>query len=309
MATEIGAADEVFHPAGDDADWNESGWFGFNIPQRDINGFVYYFHDVRTGVSGGGPALWDPSGEEVYDCLFYDWRWHQPPTGALDFRDFALPNSLRHKVVEPMRRYRLSYAQLGLELDLEWTALMAPHQLGHGTDSAPSHFDQPGRMTGSATLKGERFDVDCYSLRDRTWGPHRPGARRSGDYLWAIASPESHWHAITVANREPGVDNVMGGYLVRDGVMGELVRGKRRVSQRRSGAPANVELDAEDDRGRTLHAEGDVRTALRWLGWPGRLTFWTLTDWQWDGVHGYGEDQEFFSREQARELIGLPAVM
>jgi hypothetical protein len=40
MATEIGAADEVFHPAGDDADWNESGWFGFNIPQRDINGFV-----------------------------------------------------------------------------------------------------------------------------------------------------------------------------------------------------------------------------------------------------------------------------
>ena len=62
--------------------WNESGWFGFNIPDRDINGFVYYFHDVRTGVSGGGPALWDPSGQEVYDCLFYDWRWHQPPTGA-----------------------------------------------------------------------------------------------------------------------------------------------------------------------------------------------------------------------------------
>ncbi len=40
MATELGAADEVFHPAGDDPNWNESGWFGFSIPERDINGFV-----------------------------------------------------------------------------------------------------------------------------------------------------------------------------------------------------------------------------------------------------------------------------
>jgi hypothetical protein len=38
------------------------------------------------------------------------------------------------------------------------------------------------------------------------------------------------------------------------------------------------------------------------------LTFWTLTDWRWDGVHGYGEDQEFFSREQARALVGRPAI-
>ena len=296
-------ADEVFHPPGDDADWNESGWFGFNIPHRNINGFIYYFHDVRTGVSGGGPALWDPSGEEVYDCLFYDWRWHQPPTGRLYFGEFALPNSLRHQVLEPMRRYRLSYSGLGLELDLEWTAIMEPHMLGHGTSSTPAHFDQPGKMTGTAVLNGERFDIDCYSLRDRTWGPHRPGVRRSGDYLWAIASPESHWHAITVASREPGVDTVMGGYFVRDGVLGEMVKGTRRVLQRRSGAPVRVELDAEDDRGRTLHADGEVRTTLRWLGWPGRLTFWTLTEWRWDDVVGFGEDQEFFARDQARVLI------
>jgi hypothetical protein len=43
----------------------------------------------------------------------------------------------------------------------------------------------------------------------------------------------------------------------------------------------------------------DTRT-----GWPGRMTFWTLTKWQWDGVQGYGEDQEFFAREQVRGLIG-----
>lgn len=306
MVTEratVGVADERFHAASQDPVWNESGWFGFSIPRRDINGFVYYFHDVRTGVSGGGPALWDPSGEQTYDCLFYDWRWTQPLTGALDFADFTLPNSLRHEVLEPMQRYRLSYSELGLDLDLEWTALMGPHVLG---ESSPEHchFDQPGRMRGIATLNGERLDVDCYAMRDRTWGPHRPGARRAGDYLWAIAGPDAHWHAITMAGRDPGADNVLGGYLMRDGRLGELTSGHRRVVQRRAGAPLRVVLDAGDDLGRDLHAEGQVRTALRWLGWPGRLTFWTLTDWCWDGAHGWGEDQEFFAREQVRELLG-----
>jgi hypothetical protein len=298
----VGNADEVFHPPGQDPNWNESGWFGFNIPEREINGFVYYFHDARTGISGGGPALWDPSGEQTYDCLFYDWRWIQPPTGKLDFADFRLPNSLRHEVVEPMKRYRLSYAELGLEFQLEWISLMDPHVLGQAS-TEHCHFDQPGRMRGAVRLDGELLDVDCYSMRDRTWGPHRPGARRSGDYLWAIAGPDAHWHAITMGSREPGPDNVIGGYLMRDGVLGELVAGKRHVVQRRSGAPLRVVLDAQDDRGRVLHAEGQVRTALRWLGWPGRLTFWTLTDWHWDNIQGWGEDQEFFAREQVRSLL------
>jgi len=180
---------------------------------------------------------------------------------------------------------------------------MDPHVLGHASPEH-CHFDQPGRMRGTATLNDEILDVDCYSMRDRTWGPHQPGARRSGGYLWAIAGADAHWHAITMASREPGVDKVVGGYLLRDGQLGEMVAGQRRVLERRSGAPVRVELKAEDDLGRTLHAEGEVRTTLRWLGWPGRLTFWTLTDWRWDGVQGYGEDQEFFAREHVRALIG-----
>ncbi|MCK0177041.1 MULTISPECIES: hypothetical protein [Mycobacteriaceae] len=298
---QIGAADEVFHPPSDDPDWCESGWFGFAIPERDINGFIYYFHDVRTGASGGGPALWDPAGEEIYDCLFYDWRWQQPPTGAMEFADFTLPNSLRHEVVEPLRHYRLSYAALGLEFELEWTALMGPHALGPAS-AQRCHLDQPGRIRGRMRLGGEDLDLDCFSMRDRTWGPHRPGARRSGDYLWAIAGPDDHWHAITMAGDRPGADVLVGGYLVRDGRLGELKQGSRLVPERRRGAPRRVVFDAEDEFGRTLHAEGDVRTALRWLGWPGRMTFWTLTDWRWDGRQGWGEDQEFFAREQVRAL-------
>ena len=304
MTAPIDATDEVFH-TGDDPHFNESAWFSFALPERDMNGFFYFWHNSASGTSGGGPALWDPTGEQTYDCRFYDWRWLQPPTGPLDFAGFRLPNSAGHEMVEPLERYRLTYDELGFQLDLEWTALMAPHEMNYGTTTLASarHFDQAGHVTGSLVLDGEQLAVDCFSLRDHTWGPHRAGAARSGDYLWAIASQDAHWQLIAVAGDEPGVDRVMNGYLVRDGEQGELVSGTRRVVERRGGAPVKVILDAEDDRGRALHAEGDVRTALRWFGWPGRMTFWTLTDWHWDDQQGWGEDQEFWPLPQVRELM------
>ncbi|MBB3748834.1 hypothetical protein FHT44_001295 [Mycolicibacterium sp. BK634] len=304
MTDTLGEHDEVFHAPTDNPHWGESGWFGFNIPERNLNGFVYYFHDARTGTSGGGPALWDPSGEEIYDCLFYDWRWHQPPTGPLEFSDFTLPNSLRHEVVEPLHRYRLSYSQPGLEFELDWTGLMPPHEFGTVRDPAiPTHFDQPGHMQGTLVLNGEQLTVDCLAMRDRTWGPHVHEQPRSGDYLWAIASPESHWHSIAINVGEPGVDIAVGGYLARDGKVGEIVKGERRVTQRSDGAPVRVTFDAQDDLGRELHAVGQVRTALRWMGWPGRLTYWTLTEWTWDNQTGFGENQEFIARDDVRALL------
>ena len=308
MTAAVGIEDEGFHAAGDDPHWLESAWFHLAVPERDLIGFVYFFHDVRTGTAGGGPAVWDPSGAEVYDCRFYDWRWLQPPTGPLDASDVQLPSGLRQRVLEPMAAYRITYDALGLELDLEWRSIMAPHEIRYRSASTmigARHFDQPGRLTGSIVLDGERVPVDGFSLRDRSWGPHRPGAARSGDYLWAIADEREHWHAITAArsSEHPGLDEVVNGYLVRDGELGELVTGERRVVERRAGAPVRVELDAEDEHGRALHARGEVRSVLRWLGWPGRLTFWTLTDWRWDGHQGWGEDQEFFPRDLAGAVI------
>jgi hypothetical protein len=78
------------------------------------------------------------------------------------------------------------------------------------------------------------------------------------------------------------------------------VKGERRVGARRDNAPAHVVVDAVGDHGRTLHAEGQVRAVLRRLGWPGRLTYWTLTDWCWNGVRGGGENQEFHARDRVR---------
>ena len=96
---------------------------------------------------------------------------------------------------------------------------------------------------------------------------------------------------------------MMGGYLVCDGVLGELVRGKRRVLQRIRGAlPASNSTPKTTAGARCTPRAGAHRAAL--AGLAGQADVWTLTDWRWDGVQGYGEDQEFFAREQVRALIG-----
>jgi nucleoside-diphosphate-sugar epimerase len=40
---------------------------------------------------------------------------------------------------------------------------------------ATGHFDQAGRFQGTVTVEGETLHIECFSMRDRTWGFHRSG--------------------------------------------------------------------------------------------------------------------------------------
>jgi hypothetical protein len=63
--------DDSFHPRSSTPYWNESAWFGFMIPERRIDGWVYMWHRPNMGLSAGGAALWDPTFEDTYSCLLY----------------------------------------------------------------------------------------------------------------------------------------------------------------------------------------------------------------------------------------------
>lgn len=62
-------------------------------------------------------------------------------------------------------------------------ALEPPVPLRTGGPPYPKahHFDQTGHVTGMITLDNEPIAVDCFAMRDRSWGP-RPerGYRRVG---------------------------------------------------------------------------------------------------------------------------------
>jgi hypothetical protein len=83
-AKSITAADDYFHERNDDPYWNESGWFGFNVPERDLAGCVYVHQRPNRGYAWAGLILWDRSGQEIYDCLWHDYNpQHLPASSQL----------------------------------------------------------------------------------------------------------------------------------------------------------------------------------------------------------------------------------
>ena len=300
----LGADDDCFHEPSDHPWETETAWFSFNVPERRMGGWLYNQVLANQGVCNGGAWVWDdsPAGS-LYEVN------HQGlpmPEGA-DLRDVTLPNGNTIVMLEPLKRYRVQYSDPGrLTVDLEFTGVMAPnsHPLGVGPFWKGRHFDQAGRVTGTVILKGVAIDVDCLSVRDRSWGPRPkgPGGGKVGvGYSFGTASAGDAFLAYTLPTI--GSDDVSTGYLIRDGEYAHLVGGHRVVEfdpERRW--ITRIELDASDDRGRTLHAAGELISRHGERGPSGTGLF----SWKWDGAEGWGEDQSYASSDIWKSL-GLEA--
>lgn len=313
-------ADDHFHPRSDSPFWNESGWFSFQIPEREIDGWVFCYHRPNIGLSAGGVAMWDPSGEHTFDCLYYELHQHQATPAGADMFDFTLDNGLTVACVEEQKKFNLGFKSLGIDLHLEWEGAFEPHEL----EAPPSkkvneglehwgngHYDQLGRVRGEVVVEGESYAVDAWSLRDHSWGP-RPeigGADPArGGYSWAMASTSSAFqvHAMSPlpSDNDPIIgttEKVVGGWYVKDGVMADLVSGEYRTTERRDdGAPLTVELEAVDALGRTLRATGKSRNRLQWHGYTIILNWWCLASWEFDGLEASGEIQDYYTLRRQR---------
>src|ERR1044071_5403550 len=94
---------DYFPPPSHAPYWNESAWFGFNIPERLTSGWVYFYHRPNMNYTVGGVALWDPSGEYEWDCLYYDWCETVALQPGADMFDFATANGLTVKCNQPLK--------------------------------------------------------------------------------------------------------------------------------------------------------------------------------------------------------------
>lgn len=327
----IGIEDNDLHLGSDNPYWNESGWFQIPIPAWDMNGWVYFWHRPNMHLSCGGAAFYDRTGEDTYNCRYYQLDEHQAfPSGA-NMHDFTLDNGLTIETIEPLMAYRIGYKNEHCELDVEWRAIMEPHEqrppspemvksLGLermmaelskvNQDVSPGqegygdrHYDQAGHVQGTVTISGQRYEVDSPSLRDRSWGPRRayPGMPRAG---WgaAIASQDSSFHYMAISLQPVESDPIVGtvehiikGWYTKEGVQSELVSGTRRVVERDpDGRPLRVLVEAKDALGRDLQATARLRALLRWP-WMAIVFVWDcMLDWEFDGQSVTGEEFEYY---------------
>ena len=305
--TDLLFADRFGESRDDNPYWNESVWFSLSIPERRIHGMIQYYFRPNMGMLNGGPVLWDPSGTFQWNCLYYNWSHLQAlPAGAEKFRMTAR-NSLSCEVIEPLSRYRIGYDKEGFALDLEWEAVGPCHELKTGDpgqqSTAKFHIEQPGRMRGTIIRHGEQFDVDCWSMRDTSYGARDYESLARGGYFWGIGDGGS-FHALCMNTPDGGgrIATCIGGYILRDGAMASLVSGQREVLEWGEFGPSRVRFEGTDTLGRSMRAVGAIHPGLIFTGYTDHTVHWSLAEWDWDGATYWGDNQEFSPAETFRRI-------
>jgi hypothetical protein len=211
-------------------------------------------------------------------------------------------NSLSVKVLEPLTRYSIAYDKENLQMDLLWEAIGPAHEL-HTSDAgqqktARFHIEQPGRMTGMIRLDGREIPIDCFSMRDTSFGPREYESLATGGYFWGIAA-DSSFHAIAMGEAE---QKVIGGFIWKDGKLSSLASGTRRVTEFGRHGPKRVLFEATDKLGRTITATGEIDEGLVFTGYTDHTVIWSLVRWDWDDVEHWGDNQEFTSAVRFRKI-------
>ena len=315
---ELTAGDDNWHEPSPHWWETETNWWSFNVPECKLGGWLYTQSLGVQQTVNGGAWVWDDSDAgAVYE------RNHRglPFPDRGDLRDVSFPNGVRVKMLEPLMKYRTTYSDPGrFECDLVHEGIIRPHShpIGAWPFWATRHFDQPMHVTGAIVLLGKEIPVDCYSVRDRSWGPRPvgptpedkklapgtlsrpnkpPRARmpHSVGYCFATQDEREGFVAFT----DPWLGEDMGtpsddldtGYLLRDGEYAPLVEGFRTTTLASDTKfIETIHLEALDALGRELVADSTLVSRHGTAGPSGTGLFkWTWTG----GRHGWGEDQTY----------------
>lgn len=302
----FGAHDDELHPVGPTPDWTETVWFSFNVPERGLGGWLYIQTRPNLGISSGGAFVYGPGAWGVWEQPYHGYFNYLPLPEPLDLRNVTFRNGVSVTMVEPGMVYDLGYRfrdQDDFVADLRFEGLTPP--VPHLRDAPPftgsSHYDQHGRVTGTLQLHGEKIDVDCFAVRDRSWG-RRPEHIGMGvgrlSYVFGTVSATEGFLAFCrppADDQDAEVEHLSSGYLFRDGALRRLQSATRRnVRDAATGGIERIELEASDADGRELRVVGEAvsRIALE----TGNLCVGTMLRFSVDGPGGvqeaWGEDQD-----------------
>ena len=279
---------DAFHrPTSDDPWWQETAWFTLMVPERNLYCYVYPWVKANQGILGGGVMVWDDRGRHPWDALHWDYQWTYPYPELGDLRDITFPTGIGMRCVEPLTTYHVTYEHPRCSLDVTFDAILPAHILGEDDDTSGTfsgHLDQQGHVTGSITIDGERLDVDCYAMRDRSWGRRvpTPGLHIGYD-LCAEARSAFVVFSQPDAPGSPVVENF--GYFWRDGDQLPLQSGSR-VLERDGVWPRRVIVRARDTGGRPLEAVGTVVNRMGVQNLPSMMNLVGLVRWEYEGSDG-----------------------
>lgn len=300
-------ADEYFHGWGPKGDSLTETWYwGFNVPEAQINCFAYCWTHPNLGVATPGLIIYKGVKRQHLECELFDFTGYARLDRVVgDGRLIAAPNGMRVEVLEPLRRMRLSYSDSYRQTscDVELRAVGRPIMRANNL-----HFEQVMHCKGQLKLRGENYDVDSFTVRDRSWGELRPEDHvPSPPYNWVTGVFDGGRYAFNIGSLDDPAGNpewlgkmqvdpskiFKDGWVARGDDQSRVVNAFKRVYRNRvSLAPERFEIDLEEESGGQTHITGDVIASTPGFHWPNICTHLALVRWCKDGVIGYGESQD-----------------
>ena len=279
----------------------ETQYFGFGIPRHNIHALLYTWYHPALKVVSGGPMIMRGKKPISLCSEIFDYRSYLPADqlkGSLV--DFTLDNSYSVKMLDE-NSFRLRYddPSRGNSFDVVMSGLSTPCVWPGST-----HLDQAMRCRGQLSLRGERYPVDCYGFRNRSWGETRhedpiavpPIGRLTGifgdeELMFNIAAfddpnlgPAWKEGYSTIPER-----TLKFGWISQKGVRKPLRSAEILTGYDASVLPDTIQVHARDADGTSYIFKGVVTAGAPLNSWPNVRTFSGQVRWDCDGEAGWGE--------------------
>lgn len=293
--------DDDFHPRDDDPWWTETMWFAWMVPERGILGYYYPLFRPNLGIQAGGVLVFDPSAELPWELPVFDYHWHQRIPDGCDLRAATLDNGMRIHCVVPTRQWELGFENRDLVLSLRVDGVAKPLVTRGTPPFNKGHIDQICRVTGTMVLHGETIPVDCFAMRDRSWGPRQDGRQPQVGYSYATHDEHNAWLAVTIGTQSHY--EVTTGFNIVDGEWARMVSGTRAVERDADGRPERYVVDAVDELGRRVTASGAMVSRQVFTAYPSMFCWNALVEWSTGEATGWGEDQDCWHPRKWRQFL------
>lgn len=304
-----------FHtPADVDHQWGETYWFGLYVPEANLYGWVYLVFRAGTGAVLCDVEFIDRCSPDMLAARYIDIQNHLPIPERLE--SFTLANGLEFTAKTPSE-YRLDYVGVDdTEIHLDLKGIHLPYDIhdpqidpmarsdageavahsGFGSAYA-SHFDLTQRTTGTVTVRGTTYRVDCLATNDHSWGPRAERGMNMMAYINAHFDDDYVVQTIWTfdASKPDGSQHSFKhGYAIVDGELIGGVGGELTVHHEGI-FPASIDLTLHDQAGGAHQLTGVPLAYHNWVPYGCCPTGHTMLRWETtDGREGIGTSMEAF---------------
>ena len=273
--------------------WTETFWYGAWIPEIATTVYIYQWFRPAVGIYGGGCMVWNSDDHLPWDVPVFYYDVNRPLAAPADLSALVLDSGTTLKTVVEGDTYDIGFKRGDVEVALRFAAVTPPVIVtAKGmSDFFNGHIDQAGRYTGHLTLSGKRHAIDCFGIRDRSWGPRVIGDAIRMNYCHGQSQDLAF---VCYSKPDKGEDTIFKGYLALDGKRLELTGGKRRAHYR-DGVLQSVAIELRDSAGRTREGVGVALNRFIYEPFTGLITWLHLMKWTFGDQVIYGEEQDVWS--------------